>query len=80
MNQLYSYDGPVLEFDREIARRWRGQTYAASEARARSNLAYRFKKETGRIPRSKIILPGKIVLEGDERNERAYVSPEFAQA
>ena len=79
MNQLYCYDGPVLEFDREIARRWRGETYAATEAKARSNLAYRFKMETGRIPRSKIILPGKIVLKGDERNERAYVSTEFAQ-
>ena len=80
MNMLYSYDGPVLEFDREIARRWHGQTYAATEARARSNLAYQFKMETGRILRSKIILPGKIVLEGDEQNERAYVPAEFAQA
>lgn len=66
MTHCYSYDGPVLEFDREIARRWRGQTYASSEAKARSNLAYRFKMETGRVPRSKITLPGKIVLEGDE--------------
>jgi hypothetical protein len=35
--------------------------------------------ETGRVPRSKITLPGKIVLEGDEQNERTYVSAEFAQ-
>jgi hypothetical protein len=80
MSALYSYDGPVLEFDREIARRWCGQTYAPTEARARSNLAYQFKRETGRIPRSKITLPGKIVLEGDDQNERTYVSSEFAQA
>lgn len=61
---LYVYDGPVLEFDRIIANRWQAQTYAATEARARSNLAYQFKKETGRVPRSKITLPGKIVVEG----------------
>lgn len=79
MSAWYYYDGPVFEFDREIARRWHGQTYAASEAKARSNLVYRFKMETGRVPRSKITLPGKIVLEGDDQNERTYVSPEFAQ-
>lgn len=69
MDALYTYDGPVFEFDREIARRWRGQTYAPTEARARSNLTYRFKTEHGRVPHSKITLPGKIVLEGDDQNE-----------
>lgn len=63
---LYSYDGPVLEFDKIIANHWTGQTYAPTEARARTNLAYQFKRETGRVPRSKITLPGKIVVEGDE--------------
>ena len=63
---LYSYDGPVLEFDRIVANHWRGQTYAASEAKARSNLAFQFKRDTGRVPRSKITLPGKIVAEGVE--------------
>jgi hypothetical protein len=61
---LYSYDGPVLEFDRIIANHWQGQTYAVSEAKARANLAFQFKKDTGRVPRSKITLPGKIVVEG----------------
>ena len=37
---LYSYDGPVMEFDRCIANHWQGQTYAVSEAKARTNLAY----------------------------------------
>ena len=73
---LYSYEGPVLEFDKIIANRWRGQTYSVSEAKARTNLAYQFKRETGRVPRSKIALPGKIVKEeGVDKNERAYVSP-----
>ena len=63
---LYSYNGPVLEFDRCIVNRWKGQTYAASESKARSNLAFQFKRETGRLPRTKITLPGKIILEGDD--------------
>ena len=63
---LYTYCGPVLEFDKLIANNWRGQTYAISEAKARSNLAYRFKMDTGRVPRTKITLPGKITVEGDE--------------
>lgn len=63
---LYSYSGPVIEFNRPVANCWKAQTYANSEAKARSNLVYRFKRETGRVPQSKITLPGKIVLEGDE--------------
>ena len=58
---LYSYRGPVFEFDKLISDRWCGQTYAVSEAKARSNLAYQFKKETGRVPRTKITLPGKVI-------------------
>lgn len=63
---LYSYNGPVLEFDRIVANNWEAQTYATSEAKARTNLAYQFKRDTGRVPRTKITLPGKIVVEGDE--------------
>lgn len=63
---LYSYDGPVLEFDRIVANRWQSQTVAVSEAKARTNLAFQFKQDTGRVPRTKITLPGKIVLEGVE--------------
>jgi hypothetical protein len=63
---LYSYEGPVLEFDKIVANRWQSQTYAASEAKARANLAFQFKKDHGKVPRTKITLPGKIVVEGDE--------------
>ena len=58
---LYSYDGPVFEFERLIANNWRAETYAVSEAKARTNLAYQFKRDTGRVPRTKITLPRKIV-------------------
>ena len=63
---LYSYNGPVFEFNKLIDNHWRGETYAASEAKARSNLAFQYKLETGRVPRTKITLPGKIKIEGDE--------------
>ena len=63
---LYSYNGPVLEFDRVVTNNWQAQTYATSEAKARSNLAYQFKKVNGKVPKTKITLPGKIVVEGDE--------------
>ena len=61
----YSYNGPVLEFDRIVANYWQGETVASTEARARTNLAHQFKMETGRVPRSNITLPGKITVEGE---------------
>lgn len=57
----YSYDGPVMEFGRCIANRWQATTSAASEKKALSNLAYRFKKQNNKIPSAKITLPGKLV-------------------
>lgn len=62
---LYSYDGPVLEFEKIVDNCWHGQTYAVSEKKARTNLAYQFKRDTGRVPRTKITLPGKIKIQGD---------------
>ena len=76
---LYSYDGPVLEFNKIIANRWQGQTHAISEAKARTNLAFQFKSETGRVPRTKILLPGKITIKGVVEDERTHVPPELAQ-
>lgn len=76
---LYSYDGPVLEFDKIIANHWCGETYAVSESKARTNLAFQFKKETGRVPRTKITLPGKITVKGVVSDERNHLSPELAQ-
>lgn len=59
--KVYYYNGPVLEFDRIVATRWKASTYAPSEKKARSNLTYRFKKENGKVPQSKITLPGKLI-------------------
>ena len=63
---LYSYDGPVMVFDKCVTNRWCGQTYAVSEAKARANLKYQFAIQLGRVPRTKITLPGKIKTEGVE--------------
>ena len=58
----YQYDGPVMKFDNCIQRRWAAITVAPSEAKAKSNLTYRYKKENGLTPNAKITLPGKIIL------------------
>ena len=34
----YVYDGPVMEFDTCVTRRWKASTYAVSEKKAKSNL------------------------------------------
>lgn len=65
---MYFYDGPVLKFERIIANRWSASTRAETEKKARSNLAYQFKIEYGREPRSKISIPGKLVIKGVEQH------------
>lgn len=57
----YTYCGPVLEFDNIVSNQWKSSTYASSEKKARSNLAYQYKKSTHRSPDAKITLPGKII-------------------
>lgn len=61
---LYSYDGPVKEFDRIINDRWVGQTYATTERKARVNLSYQYKRKYGKTASAQITLPGPIVKEG----------------
>lgn len=56
----WSYDAPVMEFDRVIMERWYGSTYAVSEQKARSNLTYQCKKQINKNPGTRITLPGTI--------------------
>lgn len=56
----YVYEGPVMEFNRCIADHWKGETLAVSEGKAKSNLAYQFKKNNNRIAGTNVTLPGKI--------------------
>ena len=58
---LYSYTGPVTMFDRCVANYWKGETYAPSEKKAKSNLAYQYRKQNGLIPGTRVGLSGKLV-------------------
>ena len=56
----YMYNGPVMEFGTLLTDHWKGETTAPSESKARSNLAYQFKKNNHRVPSAKISLPGEL--------------------
>ena len=58
--KLYAYEGVVLMFEQVVATNWRATTWATSPAKARANLTYRFKQETGRVAGCRITLPGEI--------------------
>lgn len=60
--QQYTYNGPICIFGRCVESHWKGTTYAISEKKARSNLIYQYKKQTGKTPAAKVELPGKITL------------------
>lgn len=51
-----------MQFNKIISNNWTGETMAVSEAKARANLAYRFKKMMGLAASAKITLPGTITL------------------
>ena len=59
--QQYRYDGPVMRFDSCVQCRWTATTVAATEAKAKSNLVYRYKIENGLLPNANITLPGKLI-------------------
>ena len=58
----YVYEGPVMVFGICVMNYWKGETSAVSEAKARSNLAYQWKKQNKRVAGSNITLPGKIKM------------------
>jgi hypothetical protein len=74
MNRSYDYiyEGPVMAFERCVDAHWRAETRAVSEAKARANLEYRYKKMTGRSQDSKITLPGKFRKIITDRRKDGY--------
>lgn len=56
----YTYTGPVMQFDNCLVSNWTDITYAVSEAKARNNFAFRFKKINNLAPSARVTLPGKI--------------------
>lgn len=61
--KLYTYQGPVMFFDKCIERFWSASTFATSAKKAISNLKYRYKQDFNLADNAKISLPGKIVEE-----------------
>lgn len=47
MSRKYTYKGAVYAFDNLVAAHWEASTWAISEAKAVSNLKYRFRKTAG---------------------------------
>ena len=60
--KVYSYRGPVMVFDKCVEHYWTRETTASSEKKARSNLAYQYKKEMGLIPQTKVSITGKLKI------------------
>lgn len=58
----YSYDGPVVTFDKCLADHWKGETMAPTETKARSNLTYQVKKQLKLMAGTRVSLPGKIKM------------------
>lgn len=58
----YSYDGAVRSFDDILSVKWRGQTFAESEKKARNNLGYQFRKHMGLSQSFPIRLTGKMTV------------------
>ncbi len=58
----YTYDGPVACFGKCVANRWKGETMAPTESKARSNLAYQAKTQLKLVAGTRVSLPGKIKM------------------
>jgi hypothetical protein len=58
----YTYEGPVLIFGKVATPRWYGETMAVSEKKAKSNLAYQYKRQHGKTACASVSLPGKLMV------------------
>ena len=59
----YVYEGPVKIYGQIVNYNWRGETYAPTAEKARSNLQYQYKQQTGKAKNLKIIFTGKVEKE-----------------
>lgn len=58
----YVYEGPIMYFEHMVTDRWKGETAAPSERKARSNLSYQAKSQLNLIAGTRVTLPGKIKM------------------
>lgn len=58
----YKYEGAVFRSSpsRCVAQRWKAETYAISEKKAKTNMCYQYKKQYGLVPGVKITLPDEV--------------------
>lgn len=56
----YVYSGPVFVFDNCVMERFEAETMATTEKKARSNIAFQFKKRYGYTGSKSVSLPGKL--------------------
>ena len=56
----YIYEGPVMEFETCIDRKWKRETFATSEQEAKRNLTFQYKLQHGKMPSSFVFLPGEL--------------------
>lgn len=66
--KIYTYEGPVCIFDKCVMHQWNSSTVAVSESKAKSNLAYQFKKAYGYGIQTKVTLPGILI----EKQKKEY--------
>lgn len=71
----FHYNGPVYRFDEWIGD-WGGDTWAPSEAKALSNLSYRYKTEHNLKPGAAIVLDADYLYETTALNEEDEVEEE----
>ena len=58
----YSYDSPVITFNKNLAHHWKVETITPTETKARSNLTYQVKKQLKLMAGTRVSLPGKIKM------------------
>ena len=61
MGYKYQYDGPVMVFG-TYRGTFKGETFAPSDVRAKSNLAYQAKMAMKIAPNAKVELPGELKI------------------
>lgn len=62
MKEKYSYKGRVKIFGNTVNSGWTAQTYAVSAEKAKSNLAYQYKKTHNLVAATKVELPDELLV------------------
>ena len=61
MGHKYSYNGPVMVHEKYVGQ-FQAETWAGSDQRAKSNIAYQAKIAMNIAPSAKIDLPGELKI------------------